>query len=929
MRRILFFSIFLLMTVSQEAFAQFVRVSGIVVDKESGIPLIAATVRFNTNGDEILGITNDKGLFSMELPRPGSYKLEISYVGFQNLFRDIQCRPGDNNIGKLRLSEDAVVLKNTQVLGKNMRVRQNADTTVYNADGYKVLAGATGEDLIAKMPGMVIRDGKIEAQGEEVKKVMVDGKPFFENDPQLALKTLPAEVIQSVAVFDKKSEQAEFTGFDDGNTVKALDVRTRSFKRNGVFGKVYAQYGTDNHYNVGGNVNYFKGERRVTLLGLFNDVNQQDFSIDDILGTMSSGKRLSGGGGPGMPPPGSNGPGEFNRATSQNGVTRANAVGLNYSDQWGEKLEVNASYFFNMTHNTLQDSLNRNYFDTIGGKRIYDEVSNAVTDNYSNRFNMRMNYRPSEKDEILFMPRLSFQNNQSETDSESRMLLDGDVQSQSHTEKKSGANGYDLSADLLWRHKFEKEGRTLSAMFKGGMNKNDSHSDQVITMSEDVTKQKVLHYANSYNYGGNVMFTEPIVENQQLSASYQISITNSDSDKKTEQYEEADFYINPSLSNRYKNDYLTQSIGLGYRLNHRKIRLMTNLNLQQASLDGDQEYPYSEQIAAHTSKNYYSVLPMGMLDYMPADNMSVRLMYRSASTSPSVTQLQQTLDNSSPLQLYIGNPELNQTIEHDLSVRFIKSNIEKATNWMAHLSVSKKRDYIGSDVKVLSEDQVIGDVTVQKGAQLATPVNLDGYVKLASNLSFGFPVDFLLSNLNVSTGVNYSHIPGIYEGLYSKTKSLSIVPGAVLTSNISEDLDFTVSYDADFNKVQNNMLASGNYDYLTHNAKAKLGWVIWKGIFIESNLNWKCYAGSSMEEKEEQWILNASFGKKFLKNNQAEVKLVGYDLLKQNRAFSRTVGDTYIQNSYTNVLGRYFMMTFTYNLQYFNAKSAVKSAAMS
>ncbi|MEG1380567.1 MAG: carboxypeptidase-like regulatory domain-containing protein, partial [Bacteroidales bacterium] len=155
MRRILFFSIFILMMVNLDAFAQFVRVSGIVVDKESGTPLIAATLRFNTNRDEILGITNDKGLFSMELPCPGSYKLEITYLGFQKLTRDVQCHPGENNFGKLRLMEEAVVLKNTQILGKNMRVRQNADTTIYNADGYKVLAGASGEDLIAKMPGMV------------------------------------------------------------------------------------------------------------------------------------------------------------------------------------------------------------------------------------------------------------------------------------------------------------------------------------------------------------------------------------------------------------------------------------------------------------------------------------------------------------------------------------------------------------------------------------------------------------------------------------------------------------------------------------------------------------------------------------------------------------------------------------------------------
>ena len=784
------------------------------------------------------------------------------------------------------------------------------------------MAGATGEDLISKMPGMVIRDGKIEAQGEEVKKVMVDGKPFFENDPQLALKTLPAEVIQSVAVFDKKSDQAEFTGFDDGNTVKALDVRTRSFKRNGVFGKLYGQYGTDNHYNIGGNVNYFKGDRRITLLGLFNDVNQQDFSIDDILGTMSGGKR-PGGGGPGMPPPGSKGPGEMNRMTSQSGVTSANAIGLNYSDQWGEKIEVNGSYFFNMTRNSLRDSLNRNYFDSLGGVRSYEELAHVRTDNYSNRFNMRMIYRPTDKDEIMFMPKLSFQNNNSDSKTVSTMFQTDGAINQSTTDMETKGNGYDLSGELLWRHKFEKEGRTLSAMFRGGATKNESTSDQLITLGNDQTRQTVKNDAHSYNWGGNVMYTEPIAENQQLSAVYQVNLTNSDSDKKTEQYENEIYAVNPNLSNRYKSDYNTQAVGMGYRLNHKKIRLMFNLNLQMASLDGKQEYPYSGQTTERINKDFYSVLPMAMLDYMPRDNRSVRLMYRSSSASPTVSQLQQTLDNSSPLQLAQGNPELDQTIDHNLSVRFISSNIEKATNWMAHLSFSRKQDYIGSDVRTLKEDQTIDGIPVVKGAQLTTPVNLTGYMKINSSLTYGFPVDFLMSNLNLSAGVNYTHTPGKYEGVLSKTKSLSLIPGATLTSNISENLDFTISYNADFNQVHNNMLEGSNYDYLTHNAQTKVGWVIWNGFFVEGNMNWKCYTGSAMEKREVQWILNASAGKKFLKNNQAELKIVGYDLLKQNRAFSRTIADNYSQNSYTNVLGRYFMLTFTYNLQHFTNKQAV------
>ena len=391
-----FLIILLLTIIFTTGYSQFVQITGSVVDKETGEGLIAATIKaiLSNGGQETFGITNDKGVFSLELPNPGPYNIEISYIGYKKTSKSVNIRPGNNNLGKFRLSEEAIELKSTQVIGKNLRVKQAADTTVYNADGYKVMDGASAEDLISKMPGMKITDGKIEAQGEEVKKVLVDGKAFFENDPQLALKTLPAEVVQSIAVFDNQSDQAEFTGFDDGNSVKAIDVRTRSYKNNGTFGKVYAQYGTDNRYNFGGNVNFFNNNQRITLLGLFNNVNQTNFAIDDILGTMSGpGPRGGAGGGPG----GAGRPGN-NMVNSQSGVSRANAFGLNYSNSWNEKLEVNGSYFFNMTRTYLLDSLNRNYFDTIGGICLYDQLSNSLTHNYSNRANMRVVYKPSAKD---------------------------------------------------------------------------------------------------------------------------------------------------------------------------------------------------------------------------------------------------------------------------------------------------------------------------------------------------------------------------------------------------------------------------------------------------------------------------------------------------------------------------------------------------
>lgn len=914
----------LLLLPSAQLMAQLVKITGTVVDRENGEPLIAATVRAMTSGggEETFGITNEKGVFSMDVPRMGSYQVEFSYVGFEKVIREFSLRPGPNNLGRIRMSSRSVELDNAQVIGKNMRVKQTQDTTVYNADGYKVLEGATGEDLIAKMPGMRVVDGKVEAQGEEVKRVMVDGKPFFENDPSLALRTLPAEVIQSIAVFDRKSDQAEFTGFDDGNTVKAIDVRTRSYKRNGVFGKLYGQYGLDNRYNFGGNVNLFNGDRRVTLMGLFNNVNQQNFSVDDILGAMSGGNRSGRGGAP-MGGPGAGGMRSSSMVGTQDGVTSANAVGVNYSDTWGSKVEVQGSYFFNMTRNELKDSLNRNYFDTLGGARIYDQVANSLSHNYSHRFNMRLTYKPNERNEFIFIPTMSLQKNDSESITTGMTYVGGDLENRSETTQNMDANGYNLSGELLWRHKFVKDGRTVSASLRGGASNNDSRSEELITLNQRITNQNVNSLSTGYNYSANMVYTEPIGKDQQLSASYNFSLVNSDRDKVTEELIGEQYIPDDYLSSSTTSDYITQSVGAGYRLNKKLIRFMANLNFQHAELRGTQAFPFGTMESFQTSKSFNSVLPMAMLDYQPKQNISFRLMYRSSSSAPAISQLQQTIDNSNPLQLYQGNPDLNQVIDHSLSLRYISSNVEKATNWMGYVSVSKKADYIGADVTVALEDMVIDEnITLAKGGQISKPVNMDGHFGLNSNLTYGFPIDFLMSNLNISAGLNYNETPGIYNGVTSKTKSLSMVPGAVLTSNISQNIDFTLSYNADFNKVNNNLQSDRNYNYLTHTANAKAGWVIWKGIMLESNLNWRCFTGSSMEEAENIWVWNMSVGKRFLKNNRAELKLSGFDLLEQNKAFRRTIADNYIQTSYSNVLGRYFMLSFTYNLQNFKKPKA-------
>ena len=266
-----------------------VAVNGVVVDSKTEEPLIGVAVKVTSSdgGTGTFGISDADGKFSFEVNRPGKYSLEFTYVGYKELHKDVNIMPNRAKLGTFKMKEDPRVLAEVETIGHSQRIKQKGDTLAYNADAYKVQDGASAEELVGKMPGIEVSSDGVKAQGETIQKILVDGKEFFDNDVKMALRTLPAEVLESVNVFDKKSDQAEFTGVDDGETVKAMDLITKSYRRNGVFGKIFGGVGNnfdfDNGYwNTGFNLNVFNGDRRLTFQGMSNNVNERNFSNDDM-----------------------------------------------------------------------------------------------------------------------------------------------------------------------------------------------------------------------------------------------------------------------------------------------------------------------------------------------------------------------------------------------------------------------------------------------------------------------------------------------------------------------------------------------------------------------------------------------------------------------------------------------------------------------
>ena len=975
-----------------------ITAEGTIVDAKTSEPLFAATVKVTSadGGTGTFGITDSIGHFQFEVERPGKYTLELSYMGYKPIAKDVNIWPGRGaKLGTFKMEEDATYLKEVESVARNQRVKQNGDTIVYNADAYKVQDGATAEDLVKKMPGIEVTNEGVKAQGETVEKVLVDGKSFFENDPKLALKTLPAEVVQSVSVFDKKSDQAEFTGFDDGNTVKAMDLTTKSYRRNGVFGKVYGSVGSDfdfnsMYYNGGFNLNVFSGNRRISLLGMSNNVNQQNFTFDDL---QSAGGGFGGFGGRMMM-----------RMGGVSGVSRANAFGLNYNDSFlDDKLEVQGSYFFNQLRTVNENETQTDYFpveadSTKGIAAIPNKASlgnsNSLSHRYNHSFNMRINYKASDKDQFIFRPSVTLQKSDALSDSHSTQwygTLDSilsltDAQrallnriNYSNEYSQSDNTSWNITGQLTWRHKFDKDGRTLSSELRGSTSGDNSTSNSVRTGSAIKLGENFRNTDSenrSWSAGGNLQYTEPLGELAQLSLRYNLNYNQSDRDytigyddirqvvaEDYNQFHTGMDSIDSRNSSTYLQKNLRQGGELGIRLRTETINLMGGISVEASHLEGDQDYfawnekLYGNNPSFNTSRNYLSVLPNMRLEWSPIQGTSVNLDYRARTSNPSIQNLQEVVNNSNPLSYSTGNKDLDQSQSHNIGLRFIHSNMEKATNIMLFANYSFQLDAIGTQLFTNYSDSVMPmteiswinaldtqkraqyeNLSLARGASFSRPINMSGNKSAMVGFSYGFPWDLVMSNVNLGLNANYSVSP-TQQYYYtvdtlthkfqvtdftSKIKNFSLSPRIFIASNISQDLDFSLSYSPTYQKVSDKVNKANNNEYFNQNANARISWTFWKNFTLEQDLNYSYYGGASMPSVIDEWVWNMSFGKKFLKKNAAELKLQIYDVLNSRTGYSRSVGSNGITHSYNNYMPRYFMLTFSYKIANYKSSSAMK-----
>ncbi|WP_181306547.1 outer membrane beta-barrel protein [Rufibacter sp. XAAS-G3-1] len=953
---LLFFLFFL---ISFLGYSQTTSVRGQAVG--GGSPLIGATVALLNAQDSSVykgATTNVEGQFELDGIQNGRFVLRISYLGFGNLYRSITATGAPVNLGTLTLTQGATTLREVEVVGRAATVIQKQDTSEMNAAAFKVNRDANAENLIQKMPGITIQNGQVQAQGERVQRVLVDGKEFFGEDPNAVLKNLPAEVISKIQVFDRQSDQAQFTGFSDGNEQKTINIITKPEFRTGRFGRLSAGAGSDNRYRISGNINQFEGDRRISIVGLSNNVNEQNFSSEDLVGVASASSRGGGGnrGGGGGPRGGGGGFGGGNNTgdflvNSSNGIATTNAIGVNYLDKWGKKVDVQGSYFYNNTDNDYNYSAFRQF--GIGSTDAYDVRENGNSDakNQNHRMNLRITYNIDSANSIIIRPRLSIQQNEGASFTNSRLTAGTDLQNSRllinnfDNEFQSDLFGLNFNNSILYRHSFAKRGRTISLDVNNGYNQNQGDSRNNISYLRDIVNEgdDSLVYLSSnldnqgFSVGANVNYTEPLTQNTQLQLTYATNYSNSDGDRRTYQFRpESELYdsLVTNQSSTVENVTRTQEFGGGWRYNTKDFQLMLSARYQWLELSTDQVYPS----LIDTVRRYHNVLPFAMLRYNFNQDRNIRVFYMGRSQTPSVEQLQSAVDYSNPTLLSQGNPNLGQSFNNNFNIRYSSANPGRSSSFIAVIGGSVAQDYIGtSTIRNTSPDTNGRDVDdvplvtpsgvrLATGQQLSRPVNLDGQYSFRTFFNYGLPVPFIKSNVNINANATYTNTPSLYSDfstsyqfVANNTKTTNLGGGIVISSNISENLDFLVSTNANYNNVEYEFLNTQNNNYYNQSSLFRVNWVMWKGLTITSEVNHQYNGGLSSGIDPTFLLWNGSIGYKFLKDRQAEIRLSAFDLLGENTSIQRNVTNAYIEDVQTTVLQRYFMLSFNYNLRMFGA----------
>jgi hypothetical protein len=898
-------------------------VKGNVVDTATKRFLPSATINVLDAKDSTLvsfGRSKENGSFEISRLAAGKYLLLVTYTGFNKVLQSFSIT-SEQPVAEFPLiaMTSNATLDAVTVIAAPVAIK--GDTVEFNASSFKVnKPNAVVEDLLKRLPGVEVdKDGNVKANGQDVKRILVDGKEFFGNDPKLATKNLQADMVNKVQVFEKKSDKSDFTGFDDGNSEPTINLTLKNDKRTGVFGRVSAGYGTDDRYTANGNINKFKKGEQLSFIGQANNVNQQGFSLMDALAFGGGGG--FGGGGRGGTTAITNALGLAGQGSGQQGITATQAAGLNYNNFKSPKLDLNSSYFFNGTQLRNDYDLLRQSF-IVDTTQRYNELGRTGRNNYNHRVNVAADWKIDSFNSIKVTPNFSYQETSTETIRDYNTVgQSGGLLTDGNARTNNESSGYNFAMNALWRHKFRRAGHTFSTQLTYGRNQSDANGSQYTVNTQykgtAIFRSDTLDQINSTrtiasNYGVDMSYTEPMSRRSLMEFNVFYRFNENINDRKTfdlnrttRQYDRP----NLRLTNYIDNEYSYAGGGLSFRENRTGWNYSVGVRAQQATLTS-----LIQGKAEPVSQKFFNLLPSAQVQIGKNRYRNFRLIYNGTVQNPSVSQLQPLEDISDPLNITRGNPNLKQSFSNNFRV-----------NYSSFDPYTMKSFFLFVNARQTSNAIVSSDSIGQFGGRYTTYENVNGIYSFNANASIGLPVKIgdSRANLNLTTGAGLNRNVNLLNKENNRINNYNLSQRLSINYNYKELFDVNIGGRVVWNRALYSLQAAQNTSFFTYTADAETNWYLPKGFTIGTDVAFTANTGRADGFNQRFTLWNAYVAKSFLKNNRGELRLRANDILNQNTGISRVTTGNFVEDTRYTVLRRYFTLSFTFNLSKFGASPAV------
>ena len=904
----------------QFAYSQSGKLRGVISDTSERKPLSNAVISLLRPKDSVLIAftrTKEKGEFTFNQLAPGSYLMMITYPKFADYIEEIKMEDTDIDLGKINLIRKSELLKEVVVSQKLGAIRMKGDTLAFMADSFKVKDGAMVEDLLKKLPGIQVnKNGEITAQGERVQKILVDGEEFFSDDPAVVTRNLRADAVKEVQVFDKKSDQATFTGIDDGEKSKTINLKLKDDKKKGYFGKLQLGGSPDNFEN-NGMFNAFKGKRKFSAFGTMSNTgaaglnwqeqekygggSNMEYNEDEgYFYSFSEGDEFNTWGG------------RFNGE----GLPTAWTAGVHFSNKWNsDKNNLNLNYRYNKLNLEL-DGFNRTQYITKDTQYFNNQRRNTYNQNIRNQFSGFYDVQLDSFSSIKFTftgsrtSGKSIANYFSEALNSDSALVNNNARDLNSIGQKQLFN-----STILFRRKFKKQGRTISVNLEERYNENETDGllksitnffDNGDTTRTEVIDQKKMNQSKTFSLNSKISYTEPLSKTTFLELNLGYRVTNSEALRNSFNKEpgtDPKYTVKDSVfSNDYQFRVNTSSGGLNLRVNKKKFSYAFGGNIgvadfRQTDLEKDSLYTY----------RYVNLFPRANFRYIFGPQSRLNLNYNGNTRQPTVEQIQPILENTDPLNIQVGNPNLKQEFRHNLNFNY--NNYKVLTSRSIWVSGS-----LGFVDNAISTNTIVQNSPDSGGKRITQYVNVNGNYNMNTWLGYWVQLKKPKISLGLNGGLNFSQYNNILDG----EKNTNYNRGLNIYLNVGYSKE---------KKFEFNLRPGASYNYSRSSLSPDVVTRYWTSESVVDGsvfLPWKLELSSDvtfyLRQKTKvfpedlntiKW--NAYLGKKFLKNDACEIKFSVCDILNQNIGFRRNATSNFISEDTYTTVQRYWLVSFIWN----------------